>query len=192
MFMIKKIISIKIVLLITVFVLLVSTVSAKDSDITIACIPFGGDAIETKEEADIYAGYFTSEFRNYGYKLVARTQALKDIVNEISYQQSGITESAIEYGKQVKADYVMRGVLSDVGGTLRLQVQVISIEKAELIASDTREVKNKKEINNYLVKDMVSIFDEQMSGKKSKYKMKSFTKLKMYIDKIIDESISFE
>lgn len=78
------------------------------------------------------------------YTLTERGQVRK-IINEHSFQQSGMTEDAVAIGKMLSVDYVMIGSLYKLGDRYILSMRMIQIKLNRIIASERLEHEEKIE-----------------------------------------------
>lgn len=120
----------------------------------IASLPFRGENI-TPQESEYLASMFASEFVSRGYTLVTRTSAFKETLSEMNFQQKISTANIAEFGKLVGADYVLVGNIDYVFGKIAITAQVISVEKATILASATEDIRDISDINQEVAEKMV-------------------------------------
>ncbi|MFH1942083.1 MAG: WD40 repeat domain-containing protein [bacterium] len=87
-------------------------------------------------------------------ELVERNQIQK-VLNELSYQQTGLTASnAAEVGKHLNAEYMLMGSLNKLGNLLIITSKLVNVETAQI--EGTREVQcSNATIEN--ISDMVAV-----------------------------------
>lgn len=128
--------------------------------LVIATFPFTGSEITTTKEGESLSDLFISEFIPLGYTFVTQAKEL-----EISSVESGYkTDEIIKIGKQIAADYVLIGSLSIFLDQISLKVEVTGVESSQIVASETRLIKNINEITTALVKDMTESLNSKIKN----------------------------
>ena len=137
----------------TFFIILALSLNAQYGK-AIASLPFRGENI-TPQESEYLASMFASEFVSRGYTLVTRTSAFKETLAEMHFQKDISTANIAEFGKLVGADYVLVGNIDYVFGKMAMTAQVISVEKATILASATEDIRDISDINQDIAAKMV-------------------------------------
>ena len=143
----------KIIYIFTFFIISALSLNAQYGK-AIASLPFRGADI-TQQESEYLASMFASEFVSRGYTLVTRTSAFKETLAEMNFQKDISTANIAELGKLVGADYVLVGNIDYVFGKIAITAQVISVEKAIILASSTEDIRDISDINQEIASKMV-------------------------------------
>ncbi len=79
-----------------------------------------------------------SDFQTSGLFRVLRSSDRSKLIQELSYQHSGMTGSdAVEYGRQLNADLVLTGSFSTVDGVVSITARVTDVATGQVLASHT-------------------------------------------------------
>ena len=145
---------------------------------SIASIPFRGETLN-KDSAEMIASIFVSEFIPLGYKLVTRTSAQQAINAELSYQRSGATRDAINFGKQLKANFVLVGAVAKFDYRYSVYIQLINVSTGSIEGSSSYYVNTLSDINRNVAQIMANEIDKSMKQNKSDYSASFYDAVKI-------------
>lgn len=145
---------------------------------SIASIPFRGETLN-KDSAEMIASIFVSEFIPLGYKLVTRTSAQQAINAELSYQRSGATRDAINFGKQLKANFVLVGAVAKFDYRYSVYIQLINVSTGSIEGSSSYYVNSLSDINRNVARTMANEIHNSMKQNKSDYSASFYDAVKI-------------
>ena len=115
----------------------------------LAILPFTGG---TAEDAETIAEFFSFQeeiVRNF--MPVPRTSAIENLMKEQRFQRAGLTDAdtIAQLGKQLNADLVLAGHITQLGGEKLLLITIVHVERLQQIAGDYRKYTRIEEVLNY-------------------------------------------
>ena len=89
-------------------------------------------------------------FVNTGQVIVVDRNSIDKIIEENRFQSAGLTDedTAVQIGKLAGAEIIVTGTVSSVGSNFYLQLRLIDVETAEVVASSLGEAKIENEFLN--------------------------------------------
>lgn len=114
----------------------------------------------TPEDLEAIYFFLTNAFVNYGSVKVVDRNNIAKIIRESEFQQAGLVDetTAVKIGKIAGADYIVIGNLTGIGGTYYLNLNLISTETAEIVASAIAEAKEAAEFKDACFMAVKSMF----------------------------------
>ena len=106
----------------------------------------GIDSMTGKISEDTRKGlvlFVENSFVNTGRVKVVDRNSIEKIIEEYNFQAGGLTDeqTAVEIGKLAGAEIIVTGSISAVGSNYYLQLRLIDVETAEVVASSLGEAK---------------------------------------------------
>lgn len=117
------------------------------------------------------ASMLMTDLESIGLFNIISRERLKDVLSAQEFQLSGLVDpaKAVELGKIVAAKYILAGSFMEMGGTLRIESQVFSVETGAQLgaASVTGETKRFFELEKELVIKIGSYLDAMLTESES-------------------------
>jgi len=94
--------------------------------------------------------FVENSFVNTGKVTVVDRKSIEKIIQEYNFQSTGLTDeaTAVEIGKIAGAEIIVTGTLSAIGSDYYLQLRLIDVATAEVVASSLGEAKIENEFLN--------------------------------------------
>jgi len=134
-------------------VLLIIACYAFSAEINISIVAFNATGV-SEIEAKAIESLFTSKMVGLKIFKVLDRANMEKILKEQSFQNLGCTDQAcaVKIGKLLNMDYMITGEVMSLGGNNYLTVNMVSVEKGEIVESFSSEPTTMANINNTLSK----------------------------------------
>jgi len=155
----------------------VSTEPQQHKKLNIAVLDFDARAGVSKEEAVSFSDVFQSQMVEMGEFTIVDRARIKAILSEQGFQQSGAcsdVECIVETGKILKVEKMFAGVVSKIGKTFAVNVQLIDIATAQIQMSKSRQHAGEIDVLiSDVIPDIAAEMASEILGKQIKSKVAS-------------------